>query len=162
MNDIYELLKSGRSAEDIVAEFTKNLNAAEEQINKEAEEARAREEAAKAKTAQREELKAAITSLISWFTKYYPEYAESEDLDITDEDLDGIIELISSLLELEKLKASFTFGDKKKTFEKPTIRKTLPVKVELKNESDKLGLEKRSECTTDDAFIKFFKELGLM
>jgi uncharacterized protein involved in exopolysaccharide biosynthesis len=162
MNDIYELLKSGRSAEDIVAEFTKNLNAAEEQINKEAEEAKAREAAAKAEAEQRNELKAALTSLISWFTKYYPEYAEAEELDITDEDLDGIIELISSLLELEKLKASFTFGDKKKTFEKPTIRKTLPVKVELNTKSDKLECAKQSDCTVDDAFTKFFKELGLM
>lgn len=162
MNDIYELLKSGRSAEDIVAEFTKNLNAAEEQINKEAAEARAREEAAKAEAAQREELKVAVTSLISWFKKYYPEYAESEDFDVTDEDLDDIIELISSLLELEKLKASFTFGDKKKTFEKSTVGKTLPVKVELETKSDKLKCAKQSACTVDDTFTKFFKELGLL
>lgn len=155
MNDIYEMLRSGRSADEIAKEFAKNLNDAEEKIRKENEEQKAR-------NAQRDELKDAIDLFISWFKKYYPEYAESEELDFTDEDLDGIIELISSLLELEKIKASFTFGDKKKVFEKPTIRKTLPVKVELKNESDKLGLEKRSEYTTDDAFTKFFKELGLM
>ena len=43
--NLYELLKSGRSAEDLVADFTKQLNDAEAQIRAE-EEARLAEERA--------------------------------------------------------------------------------------------------------------------
>lgn len=143
--DIYELLRSGRKSEDIVAEFTKNLNEAEETIRKEEEAKAAAEKAANA--AKRTELKDALTLLISWFKKYYPEYADAEDLDLTDEDLDAIIDLISSLLDLEKIKASFSFGPMTHFFEKPKAIRT-------KTPAD-------TPVTTDDVFSSFFKTFGI-
>lgn len=143
--DIYELLRSGRKAEDIVAEFTKNLNEAEETIRKEEEAKAAAEKVANA--AKRTELKDALTLLISWFKKYYPEYADAEDLDLTDEDLDAIIDLISSLLDLEKIKASFSFGPMTHFFEKPKTTRT-------KTPAD-------TPVTTDDVFSSFFKTFGI-
>lgn len=143
--DIYELLRSGRTPEDIAAEFAKNLNEAEETIRKEEEAKAAAEEAANA--AKRTELKDALTLLISWFKKYYPEYADTEDLDLTDEDLDAIIDLISSLLDLEKIKASFSFGPMTHFFEKPkTTRTKTPADIPV---------------TTDDVFSSFFKTFGI-
>ena len=147
--DIYELLRSGRKAEDIVAEFTKNLNEAEETIRKEeeakaaAERVKIAEEKAKAARAiKRAELKDVITLLVSWFKKYYPEYADAEELEFTDEDLDAIIDLIASLLDLEKIKASFSFGPTTRLFEKPKAPADTPV-------------------TTDDVFSSFFKTFGI-
>lgn len=148
--DIYELLRSGRKSEDIVAEFTKNLNEAEETIRKE-EEAKAAAEKL-AYTTKRAELKDALTLLISWFKKYYPEYAEAEELDLTNEDLDAIIDLISSLLDLEKIKASFSFGPfgaaTSHLFEKPKVKKTEKT-------------ETKKAVTTDDVFSSFFKTFGI-
>jgi hypothetical protein len=143
--DIYELLRSGRTSEDIAAEFAKNLNEAEETIRKEEEAKAAAEKAANA--AKRTELKDALTLLISWFKKYYPEYADTEDLDLTDEDLDAIIDLISSLLDLEKIKASFSFGPMTHFFEKPKATRT-------KAPTD-------TPVTTDDVFSSFFKTFGI-
>ena len=150
--DIYELLRSGRKAEDIVAEFTKNLNEAEETIRKEEEAKAAQDAADKAKVVKRDELKDAITLFVSWFKKYYPEYAEAEELEFTDEDLDAIIDLISSLLDLEKIKASFSFGPfgaaTSSIFEKPKVKKTEKA-------------ETKKAVTTDDVFSSFFKTFGI-
>ena len=149
--DIYELLRSGRKAEDIVAEFTKNLNEAEETIRKEEEAKAAQDAADKAKVVKRDELKDAITLFVSWFKKYYPEYAEAEELEFTDEDLDAIIDLISSLLDLEKIKASFSFGPTTRLFEKPKVKKT--------EKTEKA--ETKKAVTTDDVFSSFFKTFGI-
>jgi hypothetical protein len=94
---------------------------------------------------------------IRWLLWCNPEYAESEDLNFGDEELDSIVELVDSLLELEKIKASFTFGDKKKT-----ICKTLPVKTEFETKSDKLKCAEQSVYTIDDTFTNLFKEFGLV
>ena len=152
MNDIYEMLRSGRSADEIAKEFAKSLNEAEEKVRKEDEERKARAAEQKARDEKRTELKDAMVLFISWFKKYYPEYAESEDLNFGDEELNSIVELIDSLLDLEKIKASFSFGPfgatTSRVFEKPKTKE--PAKEAT-----------RHNTTPDDIFSSFFQSLGL-
>ena len=154
MNDIYEMLRSGRSVDEIAAEFAKNLNDAEAKIRKEDEEQKARAAEQKIRDEKRNELKDVIILFISWFKKYYPEYAESEDLNFDDEDLDSLIELVESLLELEKIKASFSFGPfgatTSRVFEKSKAKTKDPTKEATRN-----------NATPDDVFSSFFNSLGL-
>lgn len=114
MNDIYESLKAGRSAEDLVAEFTKQLNDAEAQVKAEREAAKqaeflraeeARRIAEAAATARREDLIDVIDCFVSWTKEYYPDLIDDTDLDR--EAQGQLADIILMMLELKGLETMF-------------------------------------------------------
>ena len=114
MNDIYESLKAGRSAEDLVAEFTKQLNDAEAQVKTEREAAKqaeflraeeARRIAEAAAHARREDLIDVIDCFVSWTKEYYPDFIDDTDLDR--EAQGQLADVILMMFELKGLETRF-------------------------------------------------------
>lgn len=135
MNDIYESLKSGRSAEDLVAEFTKQLNDAEAQVRAEEEaakqaELRRAEEAEAAANARREDLIDVIDCFVSWMKEYYPDLVDDTDLDRKAQG--QLADIILMMLEFKGLEIKF-----------------IPERKPAKSE------------TPDEIFADFFKSFGL-
>ena len=83
--NIYEMLKSGRTAEDLAAEFTSMLNEAEAQVKAEEEAARleAENEANMAayKQADMEDL---LEDFVDYLDTYYPEMIADQEIDYTE------------------------------------------------------------------------------
>ena len=149
MFNIYELMKSGMSAEEIAAEFTQNLNDAETRIEAEkaedarlAEEARLAVEAARAEqVAKEQEFEEAIGALLCTIARHYPELgADAEE--ITDESVAAMTNLVLMLLDLEAMKSH-----------KPRI------KVEVKDAKN--GKPATLKEMPVDPFAAFFKQFGL-
>ena len=133
MNDIYELLKSGMTAEEIAAEFTQSLNDAETRIESERLEAERlaeakREEAARHQRHEekRKDFAQVIYSFLSAIGKHYPEL--HLDMDLSEEDCASLADLAIMVIDLEALKAS-----------RPKVNKPTP----------------------DEVFADFFKSLGM-
>lgn len=129
--NIYEALRSGRTSEDLVKDFTNAMNEAEERVRREDEEAAAAE-AAKATAAneKRTAFANAIKSTFDAISTYYPQYAE----ELTEEDYLGLADLVISLLDLEAVKY---------TVKPRVVKKKKPV-----------------ARSSDDVFEDFFKSLG--
>lgn len=113
MNNLYDELKSGRSATEIAEAFAAQLNEAEARIRKEEEEARAKvaaaEAAAKAVDRTNKEKREQIADMISDFfcfiTTYYPSIASAEDIEeLDDETIYAMADLIIMAIDLEVLK----------------------------------------------------------
>lgn len=146
MSDFYTRLKNGESAEDIVAQMTAELNEAEKRV---AEEAKA-EAKRKQEEAQRADLRAkgkdALASLIrdfgNWCGFYYPSLGITGS-DMEDEELNALAELVMMLFDTENIKAKFSAPK--------TFTKTSP-KIAVKTNFGKIE---------EDAFAKFFEELGI-
>lgn len=146
MFNIYDMLKSGMSAEEVAATFTQNLNDAEAKIKaEEAEAARLAEEAARAEqaridaqAAKRQEFEEAVGDLLCAIARHYPELDVNIE-DIASESVSAITDLILMLLDLEALKGR-----------KPKI------KVEVKN-----GKPATLTEVPADPFAAFFKQFGL-
>ena len=145
MFNIYDLLSSGHTEEELAAEFARALNDATARKAKEEEEARtaellAAEEARKrseaAKAMKVEELTEIFNDLLTFITHYYPELLEET---IEDADVRTLAELTLTLLDLELLKQR---------------KGTLNVDLSLKNTKTKTP-------TVDDVFADFFKTFGL-
>ena len=145
MNDFYTRLKNGESAEDLVAQMTAELNEAEKRVSEEAKaEAKRKEE-----EAQRADLrtkgKAALVSLIrdfgNWCGFYYPSLGITGS-DLEDEELNALAELVMMLFDTENIKAKFSA---------PKATQPAP-KITVKTNFGKIE---------EDAFAKFFKELGI-
>ena len=134
---IYNLLASGRSAEDIVAMFTNSINDAEKRLELERQELKAREEEA----AKRKELEATkradfmevVESMLSTIGKHYPDLA----IEVTDEVCGPIADLIIMSIDLEGLRGKRHISLDVK-----------PVKVKMAG-------------TDKDVFAKFFEQFGL-
>ena len=132
MFDIYEALRSGMNADELVAAFTKELNDAEARVKE--EEAQAIAAAVQKAEERKTYFTGIIRDLMRGFALYYPELDIQED-EINDESCEAIAELIMLALDAE-VKAT------RKSM-------TLPVKLEVKKSADK------------DAFAKFFEQFGL-
>ena len=132
--NIYEALRSGRTSEDLVKDFTNAMNEAEERVRREDEEARAAE-AAKATAAneKRTAFAAAIKSTFDAISTYYPQFNREEEKELTEEDYLGLAGFVISLLDFEAAKYSAKSRAAKK---KPVAR------------------------SSDDVFADFFKSLG--
>ena len=149
MFNIYDMLKSGVSAEEIAAQFTQNLNDAETRIKaEEAEEARLAEEAARAErerldaaAAKDQEFEEAIGDLLRVIARHYPELGV-DVLDITSESVAAMTGLVLMLLDLEAMKSR-----------KPKV------KAEVKNA--KTGKPVVVKEVSVDPFTTFFKQFGL-
>lgn len=135
--NLYELLKSGRSAEDLVADFTKQLNDAEAQIRAE-EEARLAEERAQAEC-KREHAVEVLQNVYDFIHCYYPSLLEGTE-EPTAEAMQGLADLLLAILDVEEARA-----------QKPTKRKTkLPVEFTF-------GAPYKVNA---DVFADFFKSIG--
>ena len=131
--NIYEALRSGRTAEDLVKDFTAAMNEAEERVRKEDEEARLAAEAEKAAEANKvEDFTVALRTLCETMQKYYPEL----ELHIAEDDeYEAAAQLVIQLLDLEHVKLQ-----------------VLPTK--------KVRKVKPKTLSSDDVFADFFKTLG--
>lgn len=113
MFNVYDLMKSGMSAEEIAAEFTQNLNDAETRIEAERiEEARRREEAkradaekAAARNAKREDFAALAALFFNTIGKHYPNIA-GEETQLSDEECLALADLIILAIDLEAMRMS--------------------------------------------------------
>ncbi len=163
--DLYNELRSGRTAEEIATAFTEALNAAEARIKAEeaAEAARrhAEEEAARAlaettKAAKREEMTAMVDEALHFCATYYPELGLKEN-DWTQADAAVFADLLLLLLDIEAAKP---IKRKLEMWSKP--------KVEIEKFTTASGKEamravpvEKSASATEDVFAKFFEEFGL-
>ena len=137
MFDLYNLLASGHTPDEVAAEFTQALNDAEARLKKEQEELKARE----AEAAKRKELEAtkradfmdATAKLLAVIGKHYPELT----FEITDDITGPIAGLIIMSIDLENLRPNRHINLEVK-----------PVKVRMAD-------------TDKDVFAKFFKQFGL-
>lgn len=142
--NIYDELRAGASAEELVAAFTAQLNEAEARIKTEDEaeaqriaEAKAAEERAQAALAKakREDLADAIAAIADTLAKHYPDLLEG--VEVGDDELYAMADLLIVLLDMEALKAGM-----------PKISvKTKPVA--------------KKKAAPEDAFASFFKAFGL-
>lgn len=145
MFNIYDLMKSGMSAEEIAAEFTQNLNDAETRIEAERiEEARRKEEAkrvdaemAAARNAKREDFAALARLFFETIGKHYPNIA-GEAIELTEEECLALADMVILAIDLEAMRMSLVFK---------------PVSPVDKNEPIK-----KPET---DPFAAFFKQFGL-
>lgn len=137
MFDLYNLLASGHTSDEVAAQFTQALNEAEARIKKEEEERKAREEATKARKAleatKRTDFMEAVESLLATIGKHYPDYA----IEVTDEITGPIADLIIMSIDLEGLRGKRHINLDIK-----------PVRVK-KADTDK------------DVFKRFFEQFGL-
>jgi hypothetical protein len=137
-NEIYNLLSSGMTPEQIAEEFSRHLNSAEAQIKAE-EEARLEVErqVAAAKAAQEADMRRRVNDLAvvlrefcDFLEEYYPDMMDDQEMDEAE-----LVELATAIVALLDL-GSITVPVKKK--EKPVIK------------------------SNDDVFTDFFKQFGLM
>ena len=137
--NIYDELRGGRTAEELVANFTAQLNEAEARIKaEEAEKARAEEE----NTAQKhQDFVTCITHFADVLRAHYPDLLEDEG-SWSEEDYDSVADLIIMLLDLEATKAR-AFGRKPRVTAKAQVEPAKKIR------------------STDDIFADFFKSLGL-
>lgn len=133
--NIYEALRSGRTSEDLVKDFTNAMNEAEKRVRREDAEAAAAE-AAKATAAneKRTAFANAIKGTFDAISAYYPQFNHEDAEELTEEDYLGLADLVISLLDLEAVKY---------TVKPRVVKKKKPV-----------------ARSSDDVFEDFFKSLG--
>ena len=102
MTDIYELLKSGKSADEIAAEFAVQLNDAQARVKEEqAEEARQAEIAKQAKAqAKRADFADVVHDFFCAIGYHYPELGIHEE-EITDELCNAMADLAIMAIDME-------------------------------------------------------------
>ena len=121
--DIMKMMQSGKTAEDIAAEFATALNEAETETKRIDEEAREKAEAEALLTARKAEkiddMRYIINAVFDYFHEWYPELDEElheaiQDLDDDEEieevikAIDSYVNMIKSLTDLKNLMASRT------------------------------------------------------
>ena len=137
MFDLYNLLASGHTPDEVAAQFTQALNDAEARLKKEDEERKAREAEAAARKAmeanKRADFMEVVEHLLSTIGKHYPDLA----VEVTDEVCGPLADLIIMSIDLEGLRGKRHINLDVK-----------PVKVKVTD-------------TDKDAFAAFFKQFGL-
>ena len=161
-NSLYEQLKAGTSAEDIAAAFTKELNDAEERIRLEEEEAKrqaqAQVEAEALAQNKRADVMELLDSAIYILSTYYPSFGIKYD-DFSDEDLEPLVNLTISLLDLEALKPTKRgFNIKIKNYTAPTVTAVGGERAETVR-----GQRAKANVIDEvcDPFVDFFKAFNL-
>lgn len=138
MFDLYNLLASGHTPDEVAAQFTQALNDAEARLKKEEEELKAREAEAKARKVQeatkRADFMDATANLLATIGKHYPDFA----IEITDDVTGPIADLIIMSIDLESLRPNRHINLEVK-----------PVKVKMAD-------------TDKDVFKRFFEQFGLI
>ena len=97
--NIYDELRSGASAEDLVARFTAQLNEAEARIKQE----EAEEEAAKTAKAEakRNDMIDAMEALVNAIERHYPDLLEGETVDT--ESVEAMADLVIMMLDMQSI-----------------------------------------------------------
>lgn len=130
--NIYDELRNGLTAEELVANFTAQLNEAEARIKEEdAEKARLANEA-EAKESKHADFVAAVDAFSKAVETHYSHLLDGEAM--SEEDKDDLADIIIMLLDLEAMRGR-------------TVK--VKAKVEPKTKS------------ANDVFAEFFKTLGL-
>lgn len=118
MPDIYEQLKAGMSAEELAAQFTKQLNEAENRIKtEEAEKARQKEEHETAAMEKREAFAELAASFLTTIGTYYPELGV-DPTDVSYEKCMALGDLIIMTLDL----SNFTVVHQERKAEPETVK----------------------------------------
>ena len=94
--NIYDELRSGASAEDLVAQFTAQLNEAEARIKQEEAEAEAAK-TAKAE-AKRNDMIDAVEAIVTAIERHYPGLLDGETVDT--EDIESMADVMIMLLDM--------------------------------------------------------------
>ena len=104
MNDIYERLSKGETADALVAEFTAALNAAEAKVKEETARKEAEAKAATEAQAMKSDLEDILYELYDWARVYFPALLENSE----DEDEDEAVgELADTVIALFKMCENF-------------------------------------------------------
>lgn len=129
--NIYDELRSGASAEDLVAQFTAQLNEAEARIKQE----EAEKEAAKTAKAEakRNDMIDAMEALVTAIERHYPDLLEDEAVDT--EAVEAMADLVIMMLDMHSI---------------------VPVKT-----PKAVKVTKTKPATSEDIFADFFKAFGL-
>ena len=145
--DLYNELRSGRTADEIAKAFTEQLNAAEARIKD--EEAKAAAEALAAEEAKRtaalkaevkrHDMVALLDEAMTFLSTHYPELGVDAE-NMSNAALVALADFILSLLDLEVVKHKIDKKSVKVDFKFNPSKKTVPV---------------------DDVFADFFKSVGL-
>ena len=137
--EIAAMLAAGKSEEDIVKEFTDNLNKANAELRAQ-EEAKAKAAEAEAKAAEMELHKNDIADTIARCMNEYVVVCgyENPEIQLTDvrDTLDGLMELIPMF-------------------------KNLSIQIATPKTSKKVGIAGKGKPAVDDVFAEFFKSLGI-
>ena len=135
MNDIYERLSNGETADALVAEFTAALNAAEVKVKEETARKEAEAKAATEEKAMKSDLEDILYDLYDWARVYFPGLLESEE-----EADEAVSELADTVIALFKMCETFPGLTKVKFTTKAPETKT---------------------ATKSDPFASFFRIFGL-
>jgi hypothetical protein len=129
--NIYDELRSGASAEDLVARFTAQLNEAEARIKQE----EAEEEAAKTAKAEakRNDMIDAMEALVTAIERHYPDLLEGETVDV--ESIEAMADLAIMMLDMHSI---------------------VPVKAPKVTKA-----KTTASRASEDIFADFFKAFGL-
>lgn len=129
--NIYDELRSGASAEELVAAFTAQLNEAEARIKQEDEEAAA---AAIAKVeAKRNDMIDAMEALVTAIERHYPDLLEGETLDT--ESVEAMADVVIMMLDMHSVMP---------------VKPVWPAKAKT-----------TTSRASEDVFADFFKAFGL-
>lgn len=131
--NIYDELRSGATAEDLVAQFTAQLNEAEARIKQEDEEAAAAN-IAKVE-AKRNDMIDAMEALVTTIERHYPDLLEGETVDT--ESVEAMADVVIMMLDMHSIMP---------------VKPVWPAKVKTKSTDSR---------TSEDIFADFFKSFGL-
>lgn len=99
MFDLYNLIASGYTPEELAKTFTAQLNEAENRIKEEEEAARAEQERKAQEAAKRDDFQSLAHNMLLTISRHYPDVLSEED--ITDDTVNLIAELFTALLDME-------------------------------------------------------------
>lgn len=137
MNDIYERLSKGETADALVAEFTAALNAAEAKVKEETARKEAEAKAATEAQAMKSDLEDILYELYDWARVYFPALLENSE----DEDEDETVsELADTVIALFKMCENF------------------PNSITAKVSKPKAEIKPAKQ---EDPFAMFFRTFGL-
>jgi ketosteroid isomerase-like protein len=119
-DNIFNLLASGHSAEDIAALFTSSLNDAEARLRaaeeerkaREAEAAARREKERQAEKSKHDDAKELVRTFFNFLDTHYGD-ALGEPMDLSDEELDPIAGLLVMIMDLEVMRVQAKPVEKK-------------------------------------------------
>lgn len=137
--EIAAMLAAGKSEEDIVKEFTDNLNKA----NAEVAAKREAEEKEKAAAAERSKNNALKNSICADIADALNEYAVVSGMENPGIDPDDVRETLDSVLELVPM------------------LKNLSIQIATPKKTHKVGVAGKGKSNFDDVFADFFKSLGI-
>jgi len=137
--EIAAMLAAGKSEEDIVKEFTDNLNKA----NAEVAAKREAEEKEKAAAAERNKNNALKNSICADIADALNEYAVVSGMENPGIEPDDVREILDSVLELVPM------------------LKNLSIQIATPKKTHKVGIAGKGKPNLDDVFADFFKSLGI-